>query len=146
VRRDAEGLGSGFRQSLAMGHAMLLADEESDVGHFGWRSGWDTDLYSELRKVGYPSNIKSGEVIQVERGPVSVKDGLVELRHGNPLSGGGSSGGAWIGDYTISSESPANYIVSVTSFSYNGRPDVDYGPYFDSDFRKLLDHVRGGCN
>jgi hypothetical protein len=126
-------------------YAMLRVDGSSSVGNFGWHHSWPSGRYSEARKIGYPVDIRRGRVIQIERGPISVESDLVEMRHGNPKSGGGSSGGAWVGNYTSGGGSNNNYIISVTSFSYNGRPDIDYGPYIDSDFRKLLDYVQGGC-
>jgi hypothetical protein len=78
-------------------------------------------------------------------GPIAVGEGLVELRHGDPNEQGGSSGGAWIGDYDTKGDASRNHIISVESFGFKDKPGVDYGPYFDDRIKKLYDYVSNGC-
>jgi hypothetical protein len=125
-------------------YAMLLADEDTATGYFGWQSDWE-GKYDSASKIGYPAAISSGEVVQVDNGPLFLHDGIVELRHGNPRSLEGSSGGAWVAQYNTSDAADANYVVSVSSFYLTGAPDVAYGPYFGADFKRLLDYVADGC-
>src|SRR5215204_3056076 len=54
----------------AWDYAMMLADAPSATGNFGWHWGWDTE-YSFASKIGYPTDIRAGKVIQVETGPIS---------------------------------------------------------------------------
>ena len=122
--------------------AMILVGEDSQNGWFGTAWGWQQ--YNEATKIGYPGGILDGQVIQVDQGPIKVENGIVELRHGNQADQGGSSGGAWIGDYS-SQKGNYNHIISVESFGYDGQPGVDYGPYFDGRLKILWDFVENGC-
>jgi V8-like Glu-specific endopeptidase len=125
-------------------YAMLLADGDSATGHFGWQYG-GADAYRRAVKIGYPRQIQSGKVIQVETGPFSrASAGLVKLRHNNPRSTKGSSGGAWVGDYA-STAGVGNRVISVTSFHKTGDPKTSYGPDFNAAFRSLLAFVGNGC-
>jgi hypothetical protein len=124
--------------------AMILVNEDSKTGWFGTQWDWQ-GAYNKATKIGYPVGISEGEVIQVLPGPISIAEGIVELRHGDPNEQGGSSGGAWIGDYDTQGSPDLNHIISVESFGYDGKPGVDYGPYFDSRVKKLFDYVSNGC-
>lgn len=124
-------------------YAMIRVRGTTATGHFGWRAGWQ-GLYNNLVIIGYPLDIAQGEVIQVESGPAKVEEnGLVQIKKSDPKFGPGSSGGAWIGDYTTRNK--ANYVLSVMSFGYTGTPEYAYGPYFDVGFKDLLDYVERGC-
>lgn len=123
-------------------YAMILVDGGSPTGYFGYAWDWGQS-YRNAVKIGYPGSIQNGQVIQIENGPVSVSDGIVELQHGNQADQGGSSGGAWIGDF--SSSLKGNRVISVASFSYRNRPGVQYGPYFQNSFNDLLAFTARGC-
>ena len=124
--------------------AMILVNEDSRNGWFGMQWNWQ-GAYNQATKIGYPVGISKGEVIQVLSGPIAVGNGLVELRHGNPNEQGGSSGGAWIGNYDSSNSPSDNHVISVESFGFKNKPGVDYGPYFDERIKKLYDYVGNGC-
>jgi hypothetical protein len=124
--------------------AMILVNDDSKTGWFGTQWDWQ-GAYKNATKIGYPVGISEGEVIQVLPGPISVSDGIVELRHGDPNEQGGSSGGAWIGDYDTKGDAKRNHIISVESFGFDGKPGVDYGPYFDDRVKQLFDYVSNGC-
>ena len=124
--------------------AMILVNEDAKNGWFGTQWDWQ-GTYSNATKIGYPVGISEGEVIQVLPGPISISNGIVELRHGDPNEQGGSSGGAWIGDYDSASGPEHNHIISIESFGFDGKPGVDYGPYFDDRVKQLFDYVSNGC-
>lgn len=124
--------------------AMILVNEDSKTGWFGTQWDWQ-GAYNKATKIGYPSGIANGEVIQILPGPISVSEGIVELRHGDPNEQGGSSGGAWIGDYDTKGDPQRNHVISVESFGFEGKPGVDYGPYFDDRIKQLYDYVSNGC-
>ncbi len=124
--------------------AMYQVDTDSKTGWFGTQWDWQGD-YKSATKIGYPVGISKGEVIQVLPGPITIDSGLVELRHGDPNEQGGSSGGAWIGDYDSKGDPNHNHIISIESFGFEGKPGVDYGPYFDDRVKKLFDYVSNGC-
>jgi hypothetical protein len=124
--------------------AMILVSDDSKTGWFGTQWDWE-GTYKDATKIGYPVGIDKGEVIQVLPGPISVSEGIVELRHGDPNEMGGSSGGAWIGDYDTKGAAEHNHIISLESFGFDGKPGVDYGPYFDDRVKQLFDYVSNGC-
>jgi hypothetical protein len=125
--------------------ALVRVDRPSDIGSMGWHYDWPMDLYSDAGRIGYPLGIRRGEVIQVERGPIFVDSGLVEMRHGNAKNTNGSSGGAVIGSYQPDGAETDNMALSVMSFFYPGKAEVSFGPYFDGDFIGLLEAAEGGC-
>ncbi len=122
---------------------MIRVTEDSKNGWFGTRRNWAG--LDRATKIGYPGGVLNGQVIQVDAGPISVTDGIVQLKHGNMADQGGSSGGAWISDFKPGS-ADLNHIISVESFGYDEEPGVDYGPYFDGRLKILWDYVEGGCN
>ena len=124
--------------------AMIQVNEDSKNGWFGTQWDWKGE-YKTATKIGYPSGISEGQVIQVMPGPIDVSDGIVQLRHGDPSEQGGSSGGAWIGDYDTKGDPDHNHIISVESFGFKDQPGVDYGPYFDDRVKQLYDYVSNGC-
>jgi hypothetical protein len=127
-------------------YAMILTEESSKTGSFGWTYNYDPSQFPTAMKVGYPADILDGEVVQMDGGPLTApetRSGLVMLRHGNPKNAGGSSGGAWVGNFSGSME--GNRVISVTSHHVGDETSVSYGPHFDQDFKGLLDYVQRGC-
>ena len=120
-------------------YAMLLIAGNTTTGHFGYQWGWNGQYRSAVR-IGYPSGLIRGQVIQVDRGPLSIRGGVVELQHGVRANPHGSSGGAWIGDYN-----GGDHAISVVSFSQDNRPGVAFGPYFRAPFKDLLNYTQRGC-
>lgn len=134
----------GFEKYL-YDYAMILVENPSRTGNFGTHWGW-RGAYNEANKIGYPGGVSNGEIIQVEHGPIAFVDGVVQMKHGNPADQGGSSGGAWVGQFhDVEGNNDGNYIISVESFGYDGEPGVDYGPYLDGNFKDLWDYVENGC-
>jgi V8-like Glu-specific endopeptidase len=129
-------------------YAMIQTDRAADVGWFGMQWNW-LGLYSSATKIGYPSGSFKGEVIQVDGGPLSVADGIVELKHDNMHVQHGSSGGAWIGDYSTNPrDNTKNHIISSESFSRGEAGEtsgISYGPYYTDAILPLFKYVRNGC-
>lgn len=125
-------------------YAFIKIGERSRTGHWGASWNWD-GRYNSATKTGYPAGILNGEVIQVDRGPIVLQSGIVEMRHGNPADQHGSSGGAWIGKYS-STIAKNNYVISVESFGYDSKPGHSYGPYMDDVARRLRKLADGPCN
>lgn len=124
--------------------ATILVDAPSKTGHFGTRWSWAGD-YNEATMVGYPVSMQDGQVIQVEKGPIRIEDGIVEMHHGNPKNLGGASGGAWIGGFTSGDQDGTNRVISVQSFHYEGLEGYGFGPYLEESFRKLWLFTENGC-
>lgn len=125
-------------------YAMLLAEDTSPTGHFGWRPDGSATNES-IVKIGYPQDIDSGQIMRVATGPVVLHEGVIELRHGDVNNKQGSSGGAWIAKYQTASDPESNLAISVTSFGVETQPGVAYGPYFDDKFKRMLEYVSNGC-
>ena len=101
--------------------AMIQVNADSKTGWFGTQWDWQ-GTYKAATKIGYPMGISDGEVIQVLPGPIQVSDGLVALKHGDPNKQGGSSGGAWIGDYDTKGDPSDNHVISVKLFNFADHP------------------------
>jgi len=125
--------------------ATILVDAPSKTGYFGTAWNWEGQ-YGDATKIGYPTSMEDGQVIQVERGPIEIKDGIVAMKHGNPKNQGGSSGGAWIGSFNDRQGSDeGNRVISLQSFHYDGLDGVGFGPYLTESFRKLWLFTENDC-
>jgi len=120
-------------------YAMLLVDGSTETGYFGHQWGWNGQYGSAVR-IGYPLGLAGGQVIQVDRGPLSIRGAIVELRYGTRANPHGSSGGGWIGDYNR-----GDHVISVESFGQDDKPGVGFGPYFRAPFKELLAYTLRGC-
>jgi len=127
--------------------AMIKLRGGDDLGHFGWQYNWWGN-YDQVPKIGYPSAINGGQVIQVDFGKLTRgwDPKIVGLNHGNPKNAEGSSGGAWVGRYeTSGSNIQANFVLSVTSHHMGEDRSISYGPYWDENFGELLKYTQRGC-
>jgi hypothetical protein len=128
-------------------YAMLLADSPSVTGWFGMTWDWQ-GKYNNATKLGYPKGIIGGKLIQVDAGPLDFEEfgqNVISLHHGRNEEQGGTSGGAWVADFSYSSAASSNHIISVSSHTRGDDESVLYGPYFDDNFRELFDYVSRGC-
>jgi hypothetical protein len=125
-------------------YAMILIDGASDVGWFGLEWNWQ-GKYNRATRLAYPKGDADGKVIQVDSGPLSVADGIVELDHGNKHEQHGASGGAWIGDYSTDTRSNQDHVISVQSFSQDEFSGIAFGPFFNEGIKTLLDYTKAGC-
>jgi trypsin len=129
-------------------YAMILTEESSKTGNFGWHFDYQPSEYPNAVKVGYPADILNGEVVQMDGGPLrfpETRPGLVMLQHGNPKNAGGSSGGAWVGNFSTTTGQGKDMVISVTSHHVGDETRVSFGPHFDKDFKGLMDYVQRGC-
>lgn len=126
-------------------YAMIVVGEDSLSGYFGWSYGY-RGKYNQAVKIGYPGEIERGRIVQIERGPLNMyAPGLVAIRHNNPKSGKGSSGGAFVANFSGYQGPGSNVVLSVTSASPANDPNVDIGPYFDEHFKSMFDTAMRGC-
>jgi len=137
---------SGDSSRWTWDYAMIKLRGGTDEGHLGWQIGW-WGQHSTATKIGYPSDIEDGKVIQVEVGRLfkTADPKIIGLDHGNALNKGGSSGGAWVGRYDPRGSPRSNYIITVNSFGYPDQPGISFGPYWDSKMEDLLKYAQRGC-
>ncbi len=124
-------------------YAMLLVDGQSPFGYFGTYYNWAS--VDNATKIGYPTAVQRGEIIQVDSGPIWLDSGMVGMRQGNLADQRGSSGGAWILGLSDTLSDGANRVISVTSVEIVNMPGLLYGPYFTEAFRTLYDYTARGC-
>src|SRR6266446_2486909 len=75
-----------------------------------------------------------------------MKPHQLGLWHGNVRSNGGSSGGAWVVNFSQDESPEKNIIISVTSHGLRGLGGTDFGPDIsDTQYRILFDWVSKGC-
>jgi hypothetical protein len=110
---------------------------------------WRNRGFKTATKIGYPSGLQRGEVIQVDSGPLSFTnwdEKIVSLVHGKPQEQGGTSGGAWIPDLAWSTvDANHNHVISVSSFTQSGIESTIYGTYLDDGYKDLRDYTARGC-
>jgi Trypsin len=136
--------------------AMILVDGTSATGVMPYDLDWK-GKWAAATRVGYPGDILSGQIVQQSRGIVFFVDAIPMfpgeslpnlVAHWQPLAGftSGSSGGAWVGNYS-SMESPNNnFLIAVTSFQNVTFPGVEFGAYLTAaEFNPLLAKVENGC-
>jgi hypothetical protein len=129
-------------------YGLIRVVGRSRTGHFGWHANWLLEAYQRAPKIGYPSDILNGQVIQMDTGPllaVQGEDELVALRHGNPRNAGGSSGGAWVGNFSWSATGNGNRVISVTSHHRGDDTTVSYGVRLGTGFMEMLESINRGC-
>jgi hypothetical protein len=149
-RPDAFQQNKDFLSWRGRDYALLLSDKPSLTGHFGWQLDWRCS-YPEATVIGYPGQIDQGNVVQVINGPLRFLphlSGQVVVEEATQAFGPGSSGGAWIGNFSTDGGSTGNRVISVTSARSNpsGKmPPHMLGPYFDDNFKSLYEYVARGC-
>ncbi len=125
-------------------YALITTDAKSKNGYFGVTWNWEGS-YDKGTKIGYPSGVNEGETMEVVEGPITIEDGIVKMAHNGVPNQHGSSGGAWIADWSTDvNEEKKNYLISLESHG-RGEDGITYGPYLDDRFSNLLDYVEGGC-
>ena len=132
----------------AYDYGLIRVQGRSQTGHFGWHINWPSETYLRVPKVGYPSDILNGQVIQMDTGPlvdVPGESDMLSLRHGNPRNAGGSSGGAWVGNFSRSATGNGNRVISVTSHHRGDDTTVSYGVRLGTGFAELLESISRGC-
>jgi len=133
----------------AWDYAMVKVDKPSTVGHMGYHYNW-RDSYTGAKLTGYPKAVADGERITLVNGALDAEpgepgnDNEVAAHHENPNFTGGSSGGAWIGNYSAQI-GKTNYVIGINSYTHPGDDTTMYSPYLTEDFKTLLDYTENGC-
>lgn len=129
-------------------YAMILVDGPSATGYFNWDVDW-SGKYQSATMIGYPIALLNGQIIQIAEGLLhfaSDRHNVVELVHAErPDLTQGTSGGAWVANFSKEESETHNDVLSISSFLLPNMPGVSFGPYLTADYRKLLDHVSRGC-
>lgn len=140
-------------------YAMIYVDAPSATGSFpAWAGSWKEGDWHGATKIGYPADVAAGQLIQVAHGALIFANDipilgvpafprLLALWQDNPSLTEGTSGGGWVGNFSMAGGAQTNVLVSLTSFHFLNHPEMSYGPQFDSDlFKQMLAHVgAGGC-
>ena len=117
-------------------YAFIYTDTDSGAGWLGFKAGIP---YSSWTSIGYPGNYGGGKLMYKVVGTKGTVANQIVQMVGNPM-GGGSSGGAWIGDLTTSHVG-GNYAIGLNSFGYGSEPNNTYGPLYDQSTYNLLVYV-----
>ena len=140
-----------YEQHWQFDYGFVLLDSDSISGHYNYRINV---IANSATSTGYPGEMMSGEVIQFIKGDVIKaadlttyqKDTNVQvLWHGNPALTQGSSGGAWVANFSHDESPDTNIVIGLNSFGSTNRPGASFGPMFTDNFQKLLTFVSNGC-
>jgi hypothetical protein len=135
--------------------AMLLVDGNSPTGAMPYQTDWKGKFNGAV-KVGYAGNILDEEVVQESRGivffandipmfPQSLPNLVVQWQSATDFTNG-SSGGAWVANFSNSEGANSNILIAVTSFGNDAYPGATFGAYLTAaEFNPLLNFVANGC-
>lgn len=132
---------TGGSANHAFDYAFLNTSNISGAGWLGFATGVP---YASWTSIGYPVNYGSTQRMYQVVGTKGTVGSTVQMI-GNPM-GGGSSGGAWIGDLTVPHVG-GNYAIGLNSFHYTSTPNDEYSPLFNTSTYNLLTAVmaKTGC-
>jgi hypothetical protein len=135
--------------------ALVLVDGNSPTGTMPYALDWKGKVSAAVR-VGYAADILDGEIIQQAEGivffsnaipmfPESPPNLVVHWQSVTDLSQG-SSGGAWIANFSTDEGTNNNILIAVTSFGNSDYPGAVMGTYLTAaEFNPLLAYVSNGC-
>jgi hypothetical protein len=135
--------------------ALVLVDGNSPTGTMPYALDWKGKVSAAVR-VGYAADILDGEIIQQAEGivffsnaipmfPESPPNLVVHWQSVTDLSQG-SSGGAWIANFSTDDGANNNILIAVTSFGNSDYPGAVMGAYLTAaEFNPLLAYVSNGC-
>jgi hypothetical protein len=91
-----------------------------------------------------------GEIIQKAHGeiyfPNFTMPNIVALRHNNSDLTQGSSGGAWVANFSKQEDAEHNILITVSSFIMKEQSGVSFAAYPTPALRRLFDYVSKGCS
>jgi hypothetical protein len=129
-------------------YAMIHVGGQSQIGHFNWEVN-SLEKYHRATMTGYPAALLKGEIIQQANGSLyrdfSRQNVLALLRPDHPDLTQGTSGGAWIANFSRNEGTMYNLVVGVSSHFKSSSADVMYGPYLTADFQNLFNYVSRRC-
>lgn len=135
--------------------ALVLVDGNSPTGTMPYALDWKGKVSAAVR-VGYAADILDGEIIQQAEGIVFFSNAIpmfpelppnlvVHWQSVTDLSQG-SSGGAWIANFSTDEGTNNNILIAVTSFGNSDYPGAVMGTYLTAaEFNPLLAYVSNGC-
>jgi len=136
--------------------AMILVEGKSPTGAMRYALDWKGKMHEAVR-VGYPHAILGSAIVQQVPGTVFFADQIqmdpdllpnIVVQWG-PLTDftRGSSGGAWIANFSTTDGPNNNVLIAVTSFYYTDMfPGAMFAAYLTStEFNPMLTSVTNGC-
>ena len=137
-----------FDNAMQFDYAMILVNHDSITGHFKVDTDW-LGKHPAAYQIGYPGAIEGGMIIQRDLGLLALalsRSNEIILMHANPNMTQGTSGGAWISNFSTTESADANVVIGVTSFGMPVWPGITFGPYFRQEsYGGLFDYVSKGC-
>jgi hypothetical protein len=137
-----------FENAMQYDYAMVLVNHDSITGHFKVDTDW-LGKHPMAYQIGYPGAIEGGMIVQRDPGLLAFslsRPNEMILMHTNPNMTEGTSGGAWIANFSASESPDDNVVVGVTSFGMPAWPGITFGPYFrQENYGGLFDYVSKGC-
>jgi hypothetical protein len=135
--------------------AMLLTDGESPTGVMPYALDWK-GKYGYATRVGYASDILNGQIVQKSGGALFFADAIPMLDKSYPAIvvqwapttelTFGTSGGAWIVNFSTTEGKDKNALIAVTSFQFTNYPGGEGAAYLTAaEFNPLLAYVSDGC-
>jgi len=129
-------------------YAMIHVEGQSQIGHFNWEVN-SVEKYHRATMTGYPGALLKGQIIQQANGSLyrdSSRQNVLALRRpDHPNLTQGTSGGAWVVNFSRNEGTMYNLVVSVSSHFKSSSADVMYGPYLTADFHNLFGYVSRRC-
>lgn len=132
--------------------AMVYLDADSITGHYNVHIN---ERWNGATSTGYPGHMMGGMVVQKIQGDVfdasdvAFSLGQVPneqvLWHGNRDYTQGSSGGAWVANYSPDEGPDKNIVVGLNSFDASNKPGASFGPFFNDNFTALLKFTQEHC-
>jgi hypothetical protein len=147
--------GPAMRAASEHDFALVLVDGNSTTGVMPYLLDWKGKITHAVR-VGYAADILNGEIVQQAYGIVFSSDAIPMFAESPPnlvvhwqsitdLTEG-TSGGAWIANYSSTEDPDKNQLVAVTSFRNSNYPGAVLGAYLTAaEFNPLLQFVANGC-
>jgi hypothetical protein len=149
--------GQALARLTAIQHdfAMILVDGNSPTGEMPYLLDWKGKV-DEVVRVGYAADILNGEIISQASGALFFADAIPILPQSYPHMviqwapitdlTEGTSGGAWIANFSTKGGANTNMLVAVTSSSLNAYPGGEAAAYLTAaEFNPLLNYVSHGC-
>jgi len=147
--------GVALRAASEHDFAMVLVNGTSPTGTMPYALDWKGKVDGAVR-VGYAVDILDGEVIQQADGivffanqipmfPEAPPDLVVHWQSITDLTSG-TSGGAWIANFSTTEATDKNTLIAVNSFHNTDFPGAEVGAYLTAaEFDPLLTFVSNGC-
>jgi hypothetical protein len=144
-------------ERAASGHdfALVLVNGNSPTGAMPYALDWKGEATQAVR-IGYAADILDGEIVQQALGIVFFANAIPMFPdmpsnlvvHWQSITDftEGSSGGAWIANFSTGNEANSNILIAVTSFRNTAYPGAILAAYLTAaEFNPLLQFVSNGC-